>query len=332
MRRVQPAVSRYFNIALWVKALITGAILYLVLSRIDLRLLRGIFSNIEVPFLAAALLLLLPMGFTAALRWRAVAAACGERLPFGKALLFCWIGQFLNLGLPILGFDGTRAWKLHQQGMALGHAARIVVFDRVCALSSLVLVIALGVPRILSVWGEGWFPGAAMLALLAGISALAFLLLIRHLAPVLPKVPQLKHMFGLSEELNAVVKKADAAKALSWGVANHLIRVAVVIFLAHALGVELRAYDAFAFVPVALLIAMVPISLGGWGIREAVFIAAFGLVGITATEALSLSVLFGLCLLLAGLIGGVIWMFERKKTKRASEPFQAPSSVVTKPL
>ena len=82
------AVRRYFTLALWIKALVTGVILYLVLNRVDLHVARAIFSNIQVPVLAAALILLPPMGFTAALRWRSVAAACGERLPFGHALLY----------------------------------------------------------------------------------------------------------------------------------------------------------------------------------------------------------------------------------------------------
>ena len=105
------------------------------------------------------------------------------------------------------------------------------------------------------------------------------------------------------------------------------------ILLAYSIGIDLHVYDAFAFVPAALLIAMVPISLGGWGVREVVFISALGLVGITAAEALGLSVLFGLTVLLTGLIGGVIWMFEQKHpSKSLPERIHAPSNAVTKPL
>ena len=45
---------------------------------------------------------------------------------------------------------------------------------------------------------------------------------------------------------------------------------------------RLSPIDAFALVPSALLIAMVPISLAGWGVREVVFIQAFSLAGIVA--------------------------------------------------
>ena len=90
--------------ALCMKALVTGVILYLVLSRVELHVAGEMFRNIQLPFLAAALIILPPMGFTAAQRWRSVAAACGERLPFGPTILYSWIGQFLNLGLADSGF------------------------------------------------------------------------------------------------------------------------------------------------------------------------------------------------------------------------------------
>ena len=57
-------------------------------------------------------------------------------------------------------------------------------------------------------------------------------------------------------------------------------RVAIVLCLALALGIWLSPIDAFTLVPSALLIAMVPISLAGWGVREVVFIQAFSLAGV----------------------------------------------------
>jgi uncharacterized membrane protein YbhN (UPF0104 family) len=317
----------HYSAALPIKALVTGGIIYLILGRVELHLAPEIVLNIQVPFLVAAVVLLLPMGFTAALRWVSVTAAYGEKLTFGRALFYCWIGQFLNLGLPIVGFDGTRVWKLHQHGLRWDHAAQIVISDRLCALTSLVLVIALGMPRIVAVSGGGWFPSVAIMAFLAGVLALAFLVFCRNFAPFISSIPLLKPLLAFSEKLNGTARRAATGRALFWGACNHLIRVVIVILLAFSLGINLQVYDAFAFVPVALLIAMLPITLGGWGIREAVFISAFGLIGITATQALALSVLFGLTILLMGLIGGVIWIFEQSRPG-----FQAASNAVTKPL
>ena len=86
-------MSRYLARAFWIKALVTGVILYLVLSRVELHVAAEMFRNIQLPFLVAALILLPPMVFTAAQRWRSVAVPAARDCPFGPALLYCWIGN-----------------------------------------------------------------------------------------------------------------------------------------------------------------------------------------------------------------------------------------------
>ena len=62
---------------------------------------------------------------------------------------------------------------------------------------------------------------------------------------------------------------------------NYFLRVAIVLCLALALGIWLSPIDAVVLVPSALLIAMVPISLAGWGVREVVFIQALAWPGLS---------------------------------------------------
>jgi len=59
-----------------------------------------------------------------------------------------------------------------------------------------------------------------------------------------------------------------------------------------------------------LLLAMVPISFGGWGIREIAFVYLLGAAGVRAEAALSLSIAFGLLRVLLGLIGGLTWVVK----------------------
>jgi glycosyltransferase 2 family protein len=104
-----------------------------------------------------------------------------------------------------------------------------------------------------------------------------------------------------------------------WSSCNHLFRAAIVLCLALALGIWLSPIDAFVLAPSALLIAMVPISLAGWGIREVVFIQAFSLAGIVPSQALALSLLYGLVGLITGLLGGGVWFVERRLQNQSVE-------------
>lgn len=50
------------------------------------------------------------------------------------------------------------------------------------------------------------------------------------------------------------------------------------------------------------------VSNGGWGLREGLMVVALGLAGVPPDAALSVSILFGLAMIVAGLPGGVLWL------------------------
>jgi hypothetical protein len=55
--------------------------------------------------------------------------------------------------------------------------------------------------------------------------------------------------------------------------------------------------------PAAMLIAAIPISIGGWGLREGALVAGFALVGADAENILAASICYGLSGLISGVIG-----------------------------
>ena len=65
--------------------------------------------------------------------------------------------------------------------------------------------------------------------------------------------------------------------------------------------------------PLVVLIMTIPISIGGWGVRETAMVALFGLIGVSNEGALVLSVLIGLVGMVSALPGGLIWLLSRDK-------------------
>ena len=77
--------------------------------------------------------------------------------------------------------------------------------------------------------------------------------------------------------------------------------------LGQALGVKATGWDFLAIMPAVTLATTLPISLGGWGVREGAFVLLLGRVGVPAAEALSLSLLFGLFSMVSGFPGLLAW-------------------------
>ena len=73
-------------------------------------------------------------------------------------------------------------------------------------------------------------------------------------------------------------------------------------------------------ITVALLLAMAPVSIAGWGVREGVMVAGLGLLGVNADGALALSVLMGLVVLGISLPGGAAWLADTLRRRAASLP------------
>jgi uncharacterized membrane protein YbhN (UPF0104 family) len=89
-----------------------------------------------------------------------------------------------------------------------------------------------------------------------------------------------------------------------------LVRVFEGIFLAVALGVDVDLAYLFVIIPAGVLVTMLPISLGGLGVREALYVTLFGAIGVDAASAFMLAFvnfLLGVAILL--LPGAVLYAF-----------------------
>ena len=148
--------------------------------------------------------------------------------------------------------------------------------------------------------------------LLAAAGAFILFLLLVHL-PVgsfgLERWALFRRFETASEEFRRLLVPS-LQNGVSWSAAliQHLLRVAILACLAAGLKIDVSIAVLFALTPAALLVAMVPVSLGGWGVRELTFVYFLGIAGLGAEAALALSIVFGLMRLLVGAIGGLTWL------------------------
>jgi hypothetical protein len=90
-----------------------------------------------------------------------------------------------------------------------------------------------------------------------------------------------------------------------------------VVFFAilYAWGVSAAtALKCAVLIPGVLEVAMLPVSVAGWGVREGIVIFTFGKLGVPAPLALGCSLVYALILLGLGMVGGAVWLADRQAT------------------
>jgi hypothetical protein len=63
-----------------------------------------------------------------------------------------------------------------------------------------------------------------------------------------------------------------------------------------------------------MLISTLPVSIAGWDVRESTFALAFSHVGLSQTDGVIISLLFGASMAALGLVGGIVCLATPHET------------------
>jgi uncharacterized membrane protein YbhN (UPF0104 family) len=302
------------------KAAVSLFMLWWVLRSVDGEALLHTVAGISPVYVVAALLLTLLQTLVLAWRWHRVVVLLGGRLPFRRATSLTFLGLFANQALPTsVGGDLVRAWGLHRLGTATGLSVSSVIVERGTGLVVLGLLVSTCIP---SLWGrlsEGAVAPALLAigpCLLVGIVVFAALGT-RPLAWIPDTLRRLVNASAWALRRLAVCPTALAEVAVLGALAS-LIGILGAYALGAGLGIPLGFAAYVSLVGGSVLFSILPISIGGWGVREAAMLVLFGAVGVAPEEALALSLLFGFLPLAVALPAGVGW--QRFAAMRREDP------------
>jgi uncharacterized membrane protein YbhN (UPF0104 family) len=280
--------------------LVTAVALWLVVRSIDIGTVLDLIGRAALPGLGLAGIVVAAQFVVLAWRWQLALRIMGGGA-VGLGLLSVFLGRGFVIGqvLPSsVGLDVARTVMLARVTGA-ATATRSVVCDRVLGFSALALLVAATLPMIAAKM-DG--PTPFLMLTVAALGVLAALAV--ALAPPLNirTVPWAgKYLRVIAGDLRlALCSKKVSLVAVTVSVGSNLLGVLLIFILGSAIGADLRALDCLVLVPAALLVSSLPISLGGWGVREGALVAAFSLVHADAAGVAATSVMFGLTAPLAG--------------------------------
>lgn len=282
---------------------VSAALLWWLFNRPRMAEAFAIFAKADpLPLIPAALFFLLLVALSA-WRWKALT---GDGLDFRTAFAITYVGYFFNNFLPTnFGGDSVRILRLSgKKDWSWRQALASVFWDRYVGLAGLMIMggVAFAL-RAGDMAEEGLmllYP--AMLAAFAG-SALFLLWLGGGGLGILPRA-----ISKLLPEKLTLPHPATLTKALALSLAAQTVGVVCFWFIAKSLSVSVTISDALLYLPLANVIAMAPVSISGLGVRESAVVYLFGLSGVSAPEALALSLFWFLFTAVMSLWGGVLFL------------------------
>lgn len=291
------------------KPLISLLLLMLLLRNVDPALLYGYLRQVDPGSAALGIAVLALSPAVSVPRWRGILRRLGWIVPaatLGRAL---YIGAFFSQILPSsVGGDVWRIWSCTRAGVPLGSATSSILIERLAGLFAVLLCFGAALPALLARTADGparwglWGLLVACLGVAAGIALVGFGA--RRLEGLRWLVPLAR--FG--QALRVVVASGRlVGLMLATALAGQLVVIVGFLAISRSLGLPLSLWDCFIALPPALLIALMPITLGGWGIREGALVVILTLFGIAQEQALALSILFGMALLVSTLPGLFLW-------------------------
>jgi hypothetical protein len=293
------------------KAAITVTLIAFIVTKIDFSALRRHLDGGGAVFLFLGTLLLAANGLVVGVRWWLLLRRLGiVSVSAGYAIAATYVSVFVGQVLPgVIGADAVRGWLCYRRGAGLRPIVLSLVTDRLLALFALCLVAA-----VVCYWQFGAATQAiamqiaivALILIAAGLAALWLLpALTRVLAARFPRLQaahELLYIFRFT-----ALSRAGAFGLLLSGVVIALT-VSAVLFFARGFGVALQPSVAYLVVPVAVLFSSLPISFGGWGVREASLSYGLTLFGMASDDAALMGLAFGIGVLLSSLPGAVVML------------------------
>jgi glycosyltransferase 2 family protein len=317
------ASSARRHVLLAIKIAVSLALLALLFSKIDIGQLWAIARRASVLWLGVALVIYAVNLIASTWRWYVLLDAqevsVRPRWLFGSFM----VASFFNNFLPSnIGGDVIRISDTAKAARSRTLAATVVLMDRGLGLMALVLVAAVGAsaagavhPAALPIWPvwlwAGFLAGAAASAP-AVFAPAGFGRLLQPLTVFHPE-----WVGNRIETLTSVLARFGARpRALATCFATAVfVQATMVVFyfaVAHALHLNVSLSDIAVIVPISFVVQMLPVSFGGFGVREATFSIYFSRIGQPIESAIAMSLVGQALIMLFSLTGAAVYISRRR--------------------
>jgi len=303
-------------LAIFFRVGISIAMLIFLFTHIDSKSLLEIIKHADKPLLFLGFFIAFFSYLFCLFRWKMLLKAVGIDLPLKRVIISFAGGIFFSLFLPsTIGGDFMRTLDLSAHTGRPKDVIATVLLDR---LSGYVGLVLLSLVALLIGWK--FIQSKIILfsvAIITGILAAILLMLFNnflysriniHLHS--PNAGRIRKLIkNLHEEIYIFRnRKKVIVNNLIMSLLVQIVSPLISFVIALSLGIKINIIYFFIFLPIIGAITLLPISIGGLGLRDAATIFFFAKAGVSKDLAFAMSLISFFFLLVYGAIGGSIYV------------------------
>lgn len=253
------------------------------------------------------------------------------RPPLSEVIRIFFVSSFAGTFLPAsIGGDVVRAFGLSQLRVAPGQAVASVLMDRLLGVVSILIMGIIGLMLAQTQDLASIRSIEVPLLVTAVVSACAAAVVFSESAAALAESIALRLPIAVVRRLATDLTRAtraygrhhaELANVLLGSLGVQVLRIVQAYCLGRALAIDLSVLAYFAFVPLILLVMLLPVSINGIGPSQVAFVWFFGRAGVPDAQSFALSLLFVALGIVGNLPGGLIYAFgSRPKMPARNAP------------
>jgi uncharacterized protein (TIRG00374 family) len=291
-------------------------LLIFLFKLVDKKNLIEIIKNADKPLLLIAFFIFFFNSVLCLFRWDMLLKASRIHLPFKRVIISSAGGMFFSLFLPsTIGGDLVRSIDLAAHTKRTHEVVATVLLDR---LSGYIGLVAVALLAVLFGWrfihdNTGVLISVAVIA--AVLAAVLLILFNRSLYSRINKLLQTPSAGKIREFIKDLHQEMHIFRHHTDIVVNNLLLSLVIqsispltfYIIALSIGIKINMFYFFIFIPIISAITLLPISIGGLGLRDTMTILFFAKAGVSKDMAFAMSLVSFFFILILGMIGGIIY-------------------------
>jgi|GEM_PF-60100 len=298
-----------------IRIVVSLSLLAVLAALADTRSIAASLAAFRWPWLAPVLALIVGAVLASAVKWGLILRAQGAGAGLYELFRIYSIGFFFNNFLPSsVGGDGARVLYLGKRNGKTAAAAASVVAER--AMAAVTLALVGGVAACFSAKASPLAWPAFGLTLLAGAAATALVVGGRVPGFVRRSEGRAAKAAKSFAEAGALMRRRPDL-LLASGLVSALFQVIVaavnMAVLAGLGAASIGFVDLCYVVSAASILAMIPVGVNGYGLREGAYAFLLAPYGLSAATSVSASVIFALCVSAYSLLGAAFWLADSRE-------------------